>query len=41
MTANIDTDLGKMMYMAYYVIMLIPLGACCYLFRCWAGLRWG
>ena len=32
MTANIDTDLGKMMYMAYYVIMLIPLGACCYLF---------
>ncbi len=40
MTANIDTDLGKMMYMAYYVIMLIPWGPA-YLFRCWAGLRWG
>lgn len=32
MTANIDTDLGKMMYMAYYVVMLVPLGTCCYLF---------
>ena len=32
MTANIDTDLGKMMYMAYYVVMLVTLGTCCYLF---------
>lgn len=32
MSANAGLPLGKMMYMAYYVVLVIPVGLICYLF---------
>ncbi len=32
MKAHIDTPLGVVMYMVYYIALLIPLGTLCYLF---------
>jgi uncharacterized membrane protein YesL len=32
MVANNGSDLGKVMYMAYYVVLVVPVGTLCYLF---------